>query len=139
MRYSGQSFELSVPIAMDVGDIAQIERAFSEVYAARYGAATGAAIEIVSYRLAAWGLSDKPQLPAIDHAGRKLKCAVSGRRSAVFVGSELAVTVFDRDCLPSGQAVQGPALIEEAGSTSVVPPGWSAELDDVGCLVLRRS
>jgi N-methylhydantoinase A len=139
MRYSGQSFELSVPVAMDAGDIAQIERAFSEVYAARYGAATGAAIEIVSYRLAAWGISDKPQLPKIGQAGRVLGSAVSGKRSAVFDGSELDVTVFDRDRLPPGQPVQGPALIEEAGSTSVVPPGWSAELDGVGCLVLRRS
>ena len=66
MRYAGQSFELSVPVAIDVGSIAHIERAFGDVYAARYGAATGATIEIVSYRLAAWGLSDKPELPAID-------------------------------------------------------------------------
>ena len=49
------------------------------------------------------------------------------------------MTVFDRDRLPPGQALAGPALIEEDGSTSVVPPGWSAELDAAGCLVLRRS
>jgi N-methylhydantoinase A len=139
MRYAGQSFELSVPVAMDVNSIEHIERAFGEVYAARYGAATGRAIEIVSYRLAAWGLSDKPQLPAIDRAGRSLAAAGSGTRFGVFGGVERQVTVFDRDRLPTGQVVNGPALVEEGGSTSVVPPGWSAELDPVGCLVLRRS
>jgi len=139
MRYAGQSFELSVPVAMDVGSIACIERAFADVYAARYGAATGGTVEIVSYRLAAWGLIDKPQLPAIDRAGRTLEAAASGTRTVVFGGSELAVPVFDRDRLPPGQALAGPALIEEGGSTSVVPPGWDAELDSVGCLVLRRS
>ena len=63
----------------------------------------------------------------------------AGTRAVVFDGSEQQVTVFDRDRLPPGQAVNGPALIEEGGSTTVVPPGWSAELDAVGCLVLRRS
>jgi N-methylhydantoinase A len=139
MRYAGQSFELPVPVAMDVGSIEQIERAFSEVYAARYGAATGRAIEIVSYRLAAWGLSDKPQLPAIDRTGRSLEAAVSGTRAVVFGGIERLVSVFDRDRLPPGAAVTGPALIEEGGSTTLVPPGWSAELDSVGCLVMHRS
>jgi N-methylhydantoinase A len=141
MRYAGQSFELSVPVALDVGDIERIERAFGDIYAARYGAATGAAIEIVSYRLAAWGLSDKPELPAIDRPGRApdIDAAASGTRAVVFGGNELQVAVLDRDRLPPGHAVAGPALIEEGGSTSVVPPGWSAELDAVGCLLLRRS
>jgi len=35
--------------------------------------------------------------------------------------------------------VQGPALVEEGGSTTVVPPGWTAALDAAGCLILRRS
>jgi N-methylhydantoinase A len=139
MRYAGQSFELSVPVAIEVDSIQQIERAFGEIYTARYGAASGAAIEIVSYRLAAWGLIDKPQLPAIDPAGRTLTAAASGTRAVVFGGSELEVPIYDRDRLPPGQAVAGPVLIEEAGSTTVVPPGWNAALDAVGCLVLRRS
>jgi N-methylhydantoinase A len=139
MRYAGQSFELSVPVAIDVGSIAEIERAFGEVYAARYGATTGAAVEIVSYRLAAWGLSDKPELPAIDRAGRSFGAADCGTRAAVFGGRELQVMVLDRDRLPPGQSVAGPVLIEEGGSTTVVPPAWTAEPDAVACLILRRS
>jgi N-methylhydantoinase A len=139
MRYAGQSFELSVPIAMDIASIAQIEGAFSEVYAARYGATTGRDIEIVSYRLAASGLVEKPRLPTIDRAGRSLEAAMSGRRAVVFGGVERQIGVLDRDRLPPGIAVTGPAVIEEAGSTSVVPPGWSAVLDCVGCIIMRRS
>jgi N-methylhydantoinase A len=139
MRYVGQSFELSVPVAMDVAGIEQVERAFAEAYAARYGAAIPRAMEIVSYRLAAWGLSDKPRLPAVDPRAGSLAAAVSGVRGAVFGGRALEAKVFDRGRLPSGRTVDGPALIEESGSTSVVPPGWSAALDRIGCLVLRRS
>ena len=61
-----------------------------------------AAVEIVSYRLAAWGLTDKPQLPAVDPAGRSMEVAVSGTRAVVFGGSGHQVTVFDRDRLPPG-------------------------------------
>jgi N-methylhydantoinase A len=139
MRYSGQSFELSVPVAMDVASVDAIERAFHEVYAARYGAATDRAVEIVSYRLAAWGLTDKPRLPNIDRAGRSLEMARAGTRPTVFDGAEQQVGVFDRDRLPPGQSLPGPALIEEGGSTTVVPPGWTAALDAAGCLVMQRS
>lgn len=139
MRYAGQSFELSVPIAMDVSRIAEIERAFGQVYAARYGAARDAMIEIVSYRVAAWGLADKPKLPPINPAGRTLEAAGSGERAVVFGGRAVEVAIFERDRLPPGGVLKGPALIEEDGSTSVVPPGWNAELDTLGCLVLRRS
>jgi N-methylhydantoinase A len=139
MRYVGQSFELSVPVALDVDSIANIERAFGGVYAARYGAATGGMMEIVSYRLAAWGLSDKPTLPPIDAAGRSLQAATIGSRAAVFDGVEIDVPIVDRALLPPGAPLRGPALVEEGGSTTVVPPNWSAALDPVGCLVFRRS
>jgi N-methylhydantoinase A len=139
MRYAGQSFELSVPVPMEVSAIGEIEQAFGRVYAARYGAAREAATEIVSYRLAAWGLTEKPQLPVIDPAGRTLEAARSGERAVVFGAREQQVPIFDRDRLPPGAEVTGPALIEEGGSTTVVPPGWNAALDTLGCLVLRRS
>jgi N-methylhydantoinase A len=96
-------------------------------------------MEIVSYRLAAWGLTSKPDLPAVDRSGRTLEAAASGTRMVVFDGSEHQAMVFDRDRLPPGAAVKGPAVIEEAGSTCVVPAEWSAELDSLGCLILRRS
>ena len=138
MRYAGQSFELSVPVAIEVTSIASLESAFNAVYAARYGAATSRAIEIVSYRLAAWGLAEKPRLPKIDAAGRSLEAAVRGKRE-VLGGSERQVTIFERDRLPANQAINGPALLEEAGSTTRLPSGWSAQLDAIGCLVMRRS
>ncbi|MFZ0850235.1 MAG: hydantoinase/oxoprolinase family protein [Hyphomicrobiaceae bacterium] len=138
MRYAGQSFELSVPVAIEVTSIASLESAFNAIYAARYGAATSRAIEIVSYRLAAWGLAEKPRLPKIDAAGRSLEAAVRGKRE-VLGGSERQVTIFERDRLPANQAINGPALLEEAGSTTRLPSGWSAQLDAIGCLVMRRS
>jgi N-methylhydantoinase A len=138
MRYLGQSFELSVPVSLEVEEIAIVERNFNDVYAARYGAATKRPIEIVSYRLAAFGLIDKPELPAMDAAARKLICARTGARGAIFDGIEHQVPVFDRELLPAGESLQGPVLIEELSSTTVIPQGWSARLDRLGGLVVSR-
>ena len=139
MRYLGQSFELSVPVALDVASIKDIERAFSEVYAARYGGTNDAVIEIVSYRLAAWGLSEKPTLPPIDRAGRSRVSGKNRKSRCYFLrqGAADARSSTGTGCRPAIRA--GPALIEEGGSTTVVPPGWSVALDDLGCLVFKRS
>ncbi|NMN57460.1 N-methylhydantoinase A [Xanthobacter sp. SG618] len=138
MRYAGQSFELSVPVALDVADMAEIEQAFARVYAARYGAPTAARVEIVSYRVAAWGLSEKPVLPPVDPTGRGLEAARTGTGEVVFGGIAHPTQILARDLLPPGMTLEGPALIEEAGSTTVVPPGWTVALDAIGCLVMRQ-
>lgn len=138
MRYLGQSFELPVPVSLDIDDMHEIEAAFARVYQARYGGTTAAAVEIVSYRVAAWGLSEKLDLPPIRPEGRSVQAAQAGRRRIAFGGEFRDVAVLARGRMPAGQAFQGPALVEEDGSSTVVPPGWSATLDTVGCLVLSR-
>jgi N-methylhydantoinase A len=138
MRYSGQSFELSVPCPIDVTDIQTIERKFEEVYAARYGATTTAAIEIVSYRVAIWGITEKPALAPPAPGKRTIKDATSGTAAVIFGGKANDVPIINRELLPAEVRFTGPALIEEDGSSTILPPGWSAEADRFGCLVLRR-
>jgi N-methylhydantoinase A len=139
MRYVGQSFELSVPIPLEIDSISAVERGFNDVYAARYGAATGRPIEVVSYRIAAYGLSEKPALREIDAATRTLADARTGTRQTIFNGVEHELAMFDRERLPAAQVFQGPAFIEEPGSTTVVPASWAVSLDRLGCLVMRRA
>lgn len=139
MRYAGQSFELSVPVDAEQPDMARIVKGFEAVYRTRYGGTTTAPIEIVSYRVAAWGLSDKPALIEVDTAGLSMATAKLGERAVVFEGLAQETPIFDRERLPPGTAVAGPAIIQEAGSSTVVPPGWSVERDRIGCLVLRQS
>jgi N-methylhydantoinase A len=139
MRYSGQSFELSVPVSLDVADMSEIEAAFERVYVARYGSTTSAPVEIVSYRIAAWGLLDKLKLPAVRVDGRSIEAAQSGSRPVSFGGVERPVPVLARHRMPAGHGFAGPLIIEEDGSSTVVPPDWTATLNEVGCLVLTRA
>jgi N-methylhydantoinase A/oxoprolinase/acetone carboxylase beta subunit len=60
-------------------------------------------------------------------------------RPAIFNGLEQQVQVFDRDRLRVGEALRGPALIEESSSTTSVPPEWTAILDRTGCIAMRRA
>jgi N-methylhydantoinase A len=138
MRYLGQAFELSVPIPFDIATVDQIDAAFRKVYADRYGDAPNGGSEIVNYRLTAWGVTDKPALPRLDAAGRSREAALKGERQAVFGGAVMATPVWERSAMPLDEAVAGPALIEEPGSVTVVPPDWSAHLTLNDCLVLER-
>lgn len=139
MRYVGQSFELPVPVDIDSAELAGIEASFRQIYAQRYGSAPHGALEIVSYRLAAFGLTDNPDLPAVDGTGRTLGDAKLRDGELFVAGRHIKVPVYDRDALPLHVPVSGPALIEEDGSTTVLPPKWDALADEHGCLILKRA
>ena len=59
-------------------------------------------------------------------------------RAVLFDAVPTATAVYARDRLPSGAALEGPALIEEAGTTTVVPPGFRAGVDAHANLILER-
>jgi N-methylhydantoinase A len=138
MRYLGQAFELSVPVPLEVAQMSLIETAFRKVYADRYGAAVDAPSEIVSYRLIGWGRMDRPELRRIDGTGRSVAAARMGTRPVVFGAAAVEAIVFSRSTLPLETRIPGPAIIEEAGATTLLPPGWSARLEPSGSLILER-
>jgi N-methylhydantoinase A len=138
MRYLGQAFELSVPVPLEVAQMSEVEAAFRGVYADRYGAAVDAPSEIVSYRLIGWGRMQRPELPKLDGAGRSPAAARIGARRLVVGGAEADAAILAREAIPLDARIAGPAIIEEAGATTLLPPSWSARLEPSGSLVLER-
>jgi N-methylhydantoinase A len=64
--------------------------------------------------------------------------ALVGRRSVSFPSNgRLEAAVYDRERLLAGNAIQGPAVIEESASTTIVEPGDSVTVNRFGHLVLR--
>lgn len=139
MRYIGQAFELSVPIALDETSIDTIDADFRRIYAARYGSAPDSGSEIVSYRLAAWGITDKPTLSSRPATGLSKDTEPATSRSVVFGGVVHDVAVHSRAALTVDIPVYGPAVIEEPGTATVVPPGWTVRLAAHDCLVMERA
>ena len=137
LRYRGQFFELDTPFEPGAASVEQLERDFWALHEQRYGHSVEAETEIVNYRVSAFGSLPKPGPTAFQRSEGTGGEAVLGRREVYFDGRWLETTVYHRAGLPLGKAVAGPAVIEEAGSTTVVLPEFAAEVDDEGNLVIR--
>jgi N-methylhydantoinase A len=126
MRYVGQSWDLTVPLSgrlREAGDVAPL---FHAAHEHRFGYRTEDPVEIVSLRVSAFGRVDKPDLPD-GPAGGTVEAARKAGQGA-----------YDRDRLPVGGRIAGPATIEEMGAVTVLPAGWAAEVGRYGELHLRR-
>ena len=136
MRYVGQAFELSVPFDASLAAMKDVDRAFYAAHEARYAHATADPVEIVSLRVSAYGLGAKPSLPRAPVTG-SLHAARVEERAVLFDAKPTATAVYARDRLPSGVMLEGLALIEEAGTTTVVPHGFRAGVDAHANLILE--
>jgi N-methylhydantoinase A len=137
MRYVGQAFELSVSVPERPQSMADVDAAFLDVYTKRYSYAVSGPVEIVTFRLTAYGRVAKPGLPKV-RAGGSLQAARSGERPVAFEGRFAPTPIYDRAALPIDAAIDGPAIVEEPGSSTIVPPGFHASVDGLGNLLLVR-
>jgi N-methylhydantoinase A len=144
LRYRGQAFELNLTVGRGAAEgepsaLQEIEADFHRHHREIYGHSNPqAAIELVNARLTAYGLVPKPAAERHAAAGATLEAALLERRPVWFAGQAHDCPVWDRDRLPEGAQVQGPAIVEEFGATTVVPPGWRGTLDGHGNLRFER-
>jgi N-methylhydantoinase A len=144
MRYIGQSYELPMPLAgFADADWGELPTAFHVEHARRFGHSDPAApIEIVSFAVTATGLIDTPELPRPALGEREpIPEARSGTRRTFFEtaggGGWAACPVWQREALLAGNAIAGPAIIEEVSATTVLYPGDRALVDALGSLVVE--
>ena len=131
LRYSGQSFELTVE-ATDAGGLADN---FHAAHERRYGyRMEEEPLDLVNLRLIATVPVEKPELSEKEPK----EAGEAGYREANFDGEWMEVPVLDRTTLGVGSEVEGPAVVEFAESTCVVRPGWGGKIDEVGTLILER-
>jgi len=137
MRYLGQSWELEVDMPPTIRTREDLERAFSEVHDRRFGHKSEGPTEIVNFRLGAIGRVGKPELAAWTVQG-ELSAARMGVRQVYFDDAFHEVPIYDRGRLPLERQIAGPAIIEESGSTTVLPPAWRAHVLALGDLLLAK-
>src|SRR5437773_1695238 len=149
-RYVGQGYELTVPVpagVLDAAALADVRRSFDEIYAARYGYANPSEpIEIVTWKLSATGQTSPVRLRRASETGRarhtgeeagESSARKPGRR-AWFPETDgwIDTPVYDRYRLAPGHCLRGPAIVEERESTTVLPPGVTATVDDYASLIV---
>lgn len=135
-RYQNQ--EHFVEIELPDGEIksAQIETIvdhFRSNYEREYTYRLDAPAELVCYHLVAIAEVDKLKPEKRPTTGRELESAVKGKREVDFIEAGVHQTaIYDGDALEPGMSFTGPAIIEEAGTTVVIPPGLPCGVDDYG-------
>ncbi len=152
MRYVGQSFELTIPLPSPSGRgvggegelsaqvIAHILEQFHAEHERAYGyAAPDEPTEFVNLRLTAVGAIGKPRLREVT-GDRGQGTGEKGKRQVYFAesGGFVDCPIYDRYQLRAGAVVAGPAIVEEFDSTTVIHPGYGAQVDRYGNMLLMR-
>jgi N-methylhydantoinase A len=142
VRYAGQSMEVRVPAPAGQVDAAFIAGTIDAFHVAHlkafgYNYAGKQKVELVNFCVSGFGMIDRPTIPKIGFAtGAKPRC---GNRPVYFGGSFRDTPIYDRSTLPAGFRLDGPAVVEEFGSTTVVFPGQWLEVEERGILIVRRA
>lgn len=131
MRYSGQWRSLQVPMGTGPGALKRAVQTFHEQYEREFSfRQDDAPVEVYQLHLAAVGKTPKPAFRPKEVVPQPLPEAKERRQ--VFFGSHgwVDTPVFDRDELAPGTNFNGPAIINQLDSTTVVPPATRAEIDE---------
>lgn len=144
-RYLGQGYELRVDVGANVDReswsakvTADFHDAHEKEYSRRF---EDSDIEIPNIRVRGIGLIPSFTMPEIEKGSQSAKEALSQERDAWFpVDGELRevpTRFYDRAGLKAGNQIAGPAIINQYDSTTVVPPGLTAEIDRYGNIIIR--
>ncbi|MEJ2736072.1 MAG: hydantoinase/oxoprolinase family protein [Anaerolineae bacterium] len=142
-RYQNQ--EHSVEIVLPGGEItaeqiAAIHKRFDTDYEREYTYTLEAPVELVAYHLVAIAEVDKLKPEKMPTTGAKLEDAVKEQRDVDYAEAGIhRATIYDGDALEPGMGFVGPAIIEEAGATTVIPPGLPCHVDDYGNYHIRTN
>jgi N-methylhydantoinase A len=138
-RYVGQGYEVTVPIPsgrLDAAVLARVRTSFHEVYAARYGYANPAEpVEVVTWKLSAIGGSPRIALAKAGASSADTRRKASRRAYFPEARGYADTPVYDRYELAAGTSLTGPAIVEERESTTVLPPGVTATVDEYANLI----
>ncbi len=138
MRYAGQSWELLVDLPAEPSNLDDVAAAFHQAHERRYGHSNSDdPVEIVNFRLAVIGEMSKPRLPDPTASGAPAAAEVE-RREVYLDGGLRDTMVYQRSRLATAMAFDGPAIIEEAWSITLVPLGWRCMVERFGVLILTK-
>jgi N-methylhydantoinase A len=133
LRYRGQSSTLNLPWTGVAGTAA----AFRELHRARYGHDLDLPVELVNLRVRLTAPGRAPELPTVPARDGGTDAPARPREWVHLAGCAGEVPVYRRASVPIGLPLAGPAVILDVVATTWLAPGWRAERDRFGNLLLR--
>ena len=133
LRYDGSDTSLQVPY----GSVEDMIAAYESSYRARFGfLMPGKGVVAATISVEAIGHTFDLEATMIENRGEDLSSVST--IEAYMGGGFVDTPVFERDHIPADAKIDGPALIIESTGTTIVEPGWQAEMTKIGNLLLRR-
>lgn len=139
-RYAGQEHALEIELA-EGETLTGLRDRFDELHRERYGHAIDAPVQIVTLRVRASAVMPKPTLPVLPEAlGPAADARIGAREAFCFARRTRApFAVYDRRLLGAGHAFDGPAIVEEGTTTTVIHSDQTVSVDQYGHLIIRRT
>ena len=139
LRYFGQAFEIRVPAA---GSIEEVEAAFHDAHERSYGYCyrddPRQTVEWVNLRVTGVGAIRRPELRRWARGDGDPGRALDGTRPVFMGDGRHEAPLYRRELLRAGDTLTGPAVIQEFGSTLPIHPGFTATVDELGNVVVRK-
>lgn len=131
VRYEGQSFELTIPYTDRLIDD------FCKEFRKKYGYdMENQPVEIINLRISVVGTTEKALVKRSDRAEGEPKPV--GHRNIIFRSGMAESAIYNREQLAAGHFISSPAVIESYDSTILIPPGFTAEIDEYLDVVMAR-
>jgi N-methylhydantoinase A len=142
LRYYRQGFELTVETS--VAEIQEkgfkvLTDAFDDAHNRLYSFKLDTLHELVNVRAVGLGYTKSLSLPELEQGGEDASAAKYDTHKVYFDGDWLDTAIFERGKLKAGNKIQGPAIVTEMDSTTVILPGHYGEVDKVGSILIRPS
>jgi N-methylhydantoinase A len=144
MRYQGQEHTVTVEAEFDLsveGSHERIYADFQDAYARIYGYKLTIPADIVNLRASAVGKIPKPEVPLIEIGERDSRNAKTGEREFYdFLSQKTEIAlIYNRDQLKASNVINGPAIVEEATTLTIIRANQECVVDKFGNLVIKRS
>lgn len=144
LRYFGQAFEVRVPVGPGPLDPDAVAAAFHAEHRATYGYDFAGdptqQVEWVNLRVSGIGPITRPEIKRHETADWTMSWGEPTREVCFDPGDGYIETrLFQRTDLPPGTVLEGPAIVEEFGSTVPIHPGFTARVDEYLNLIVTRS
>lgn len=137
MHYLGQTHTLSVPLEANEFTTKGVMAAFERAYEAAFGRTLkGVAAKVLNLRVAAIG--HRPKFDLRTMAPTSTTMPTPRHRDVWMEGAWHKTAIYPRMELPVGAKIAGPAILEQPDTTILVEPGFAAQVDAFGNLVIER-
>jgi N-methylhydantoinase A len=140
LRYQGQGLQLTVNAdtgALKTRGLASIGDQFDDIHRQLFTFALDVDKEVVNLRAVVQGKATMVNAERLDSGGPDASAAILSEQSVYMDGARHSANIFDRSKLKAGNEINGPAIVTEMDSTSVILAGYRGVIDDFGNIIIN--